>query len=142
MSLWFPIGYRITDKVQYKKPNYESKLWQILEYENNNLLIVNSELFDKWEIDNLLEDYMYNEFSFEDSIFYFIKSDKENLIRPIMETLNYVNDNDVLSFSIALNKTREKIGTDISLHDGIFLEKYSLILPIYSISEFVEDEYV
>ncbi len=142
MSLWFPIGYRITDKVQYKKPNYESKLWQILEYENNNLLIVNSELFDKWEIDNLLEDYMYNEFSFEDNIFYFIKSDKENLIRPIMETLNYVNDNDVLSFSIALNKTREKIGTDISLHDGIFLEKYSLILPIYSISEFVEDEYV
>lgn len=142
MNLWFPIGYKITDEYKYKKPKYESQSWQVIEYDNCSLLVVKKELFSKWEKDGLLEDYIYSEFSYIDEFYYFIESDNENLLRPVEKTLNFTGDNDAISFSLALDKTREKISKDISLHDGIFLEKYSLILPIYSLAEIIDDDYV
>ena len=142
MNLWFPIGYKITNEYKYKKPKYESESWQIIEYDNYSFLIVKKELFSKWKKDDLFEDYMYSEFFYSDEFYYFIESDNENLLRPVEKTLSFTDDNDAISFSLALNKTREKIGKDISLHDGIFLEKYSLILPVYSLLETVNDDYV
>lgn len=142
MNLWFPIGYKITNEYKYKKPTYESQSWQILEYDNGNLLLVRHELFNKWHKEGLLEGYMFDEFSYFEELYYFIESNKDNLLRPVEKTLNFIDDNDAISFSLALDKTREKISKDISLHDGIFLEKYSLILPIYSLAEKVDDDYV
>ena len=142
MNLWFPIGYKITNEYKYKKPKYESESWQIIEYDNYSFLIVKKELFSKWKKDDLFEDYMYSEFFYIDEFYYFIESDNENLLIPVEKTLSFTDDNDAISFSLALNKTREKIGKDISLHDGIFLEKYSLILPVYSLLEIVNDDYV
>lgn len=142
MNLWFPIGYKITNEYKYKKPKYKSQSWQILEYDNDNLLLVRHELFNKWTKDSLLEDYMFDEFVYSDELYYFIESDKDNLLRPVEKTLNFIDDNDAISFSLALDKTREKAGKDISLHDGIFLEKYSLILPVHSLAEQVDDDYV
>ena len=142
MNFWFPIGYEITNEYNYKKPKYESESWQILEYDNRNLLLVKHELFNKWRKESLLEDYMYDKFEYSDEIYYFIESGKDNLLRPVEKTLNFIDDNDAISFSLALNKTREKLSEDISLHDGIFLEKYSIILPIYSFVEHISDDYV
>jgi cell division protease FtsH len=142
MNLWFPIGYKITNEYKYKKPKYESQSWQILEYDNGNLLLVRHELFNKWSKESLLEDYMFDEFSYSEELYYFIESDKDNLLRPVEKTLNFTDDNDAISFSLALDKTREKISKNISLHDGIFLEKYSLILPAHSLAEQVDDDYV
>ena len=142
MNLWFPIGYKITNKYNYKKPKYESEAWQILEYDNGNLLLVKHELFNKWRKESLLEDYMFDEFEYSDEIYYFIESGEDNLLRPVEKTLNFTDDNDAISFSLALNKTREKLSEEISLHDGIFLEKYSIILPIYSLVEHISDDYV
>ncbi len=142
MNLWFPIGYKITNEYNYKKPKYESEAWQILEYDNGNLLLVKHELFNKWRKESLLEDYMFDEFEYSDEIYYFIESGEDNLLRPVEKTLNFTDDNDAISFSLALNKTREKLSEEISLHDGIFLEKYSIILPIYSLVEHISDDYV
>lgn len=142
MNLWFPIAYKITDEYEYKKPKYESQFWQILEYENSRLLLVKQQLFEKWASNSLLEDYMFNNFVYSDELYYVIESDNENLLRPVEKTLSFADDNDALSFSLALDKTREKIDKNISLHDGIFLEKYSLILPVYSLAEYVDDDYV
>jgi AAA+ superfamily predicted ATPase len=142
MNFWFPIGYKITNEYNYKKPKYESESWQIIEYDNSSLLLVNQVLFNKWTEKNLLEDYMFDEFVYSNEIYYFIESGKDNLLRPVEKTLNFINDNDAISFSLALNKTREKLSEDISLHDGIFIEKYSLILPIYSLAEYISDDYV
>jgi hypothetical protein len=142
MNLWFPIGYKITNKYKYKKPTYEGLHWQIIEYANSSLLVVNQALFAKWDKDNLLEDYMFDKFSYSDELYFYIESDNDNILRPVDKTLNFVDDNDAISFSLALKKTREKISKYISLHDGIFLEKYSLILPVYSLTEYVDDDYV
>ena len=142
MNLWFPIGYKITNEYEYKKPKYESQSWQIAEYDNSSLLLVRQELFNKWRKESLLEDYMFDEFLYSDEVYYFIESGKDNLLRPVEKTLNFTDDNDAISFSLALDKTREKLNKDISLHDGIFLEKYSLILPVYSLAEKVDDDYV
>ena len=142
MNLWFPIGYKITNEYEYKKPKYESQSWQIAEYDNSSLLLVRQELFNKWRKESLLEDYMFDQFLYSDEVYYFIESGKDNLLRPVEKTLNFTDDNDAISFSLALDKTREKLNKDISLHDGIFLEKYSLILPVYSLAEKVDDDYV
>jgi len=142
MNFWFPIGYDITKDYKYKKPRFTSEFWQILEYENSNFLLATSELYVKWIMDNLLEKYMYEQFSFNDQDYLLINSDKENTLRPIEKPLNYVDDNDAISFSLSMNKTREKIDSIVSLHDGIFLEKYSLVLPVYSSTEQISDDYV
>ena len=142
MNFWFPIGYKITNEYNYKKPKYESESWQILEYDKGNLLLVKHELFNKWRKESLLEDYMFDEFEYSDEIYYFIESGKDNLLRPVEKTLNFTDDNDAISFYLALNKTREKLSEEISLHDGIFLEKYSIVLPIYSLIEHISDDYV
>lgn len=142
MNLWFPIGHEMTKDFKYRKPKFESDSWQIIEYEKNNALIASPEISSKWKQNSLLEDYMFDEFSFFDNVYLFIVSDKENLLRPVENTLRHADDNDIISFFIALEKTREKVDSTISLHDGIFLEKYSLILPVYSISEYVSDDYV
>jgi len=142
MNLWFPIEYEVTKGYKYKKPKFESDSWQILEYKNCNLLLANLELYSKWLDDNLLENYMYEFFSFNNKDYLLIISDKENLLRPIEKPLNHINDNDAISFSLSIDKTREEIDSTVSLHDGVFLEKYSLILPSYLISEQVSDDYV
>lgn len=142
MNFWFPIGYKITNEYNYKKPKYESESWQILEYDKGNLLLVKHELFNKWRKESLLEDYMFDEFEYSDEIYYFIESGKDNFLRPVEKTLNFTDDNDAISFYLALNKTREKLSEEISLHDGIFLEKYSIVLPIYSLIEHISDDYV
>ena len=142
MNLWFPIGYKITNEYKYKKPKYANEFWQIVVYENSSLLLARQELFSKWANNSLLEDYMFDEFVYSNQLYYFIESDNDNLLRPTEKTLNFIDDNDAISFSLALNKTRENISKEVSLHDGIFLEKYSLILPSYSIAEQVDDEYV
>jgi len=142
MNLWFPIACKITDEYKYKKPKYEGQSWQIVKYSHSSLLLAKEELFGKWVQYSLLEDYMFDKFVYADKLYYFIESDNGNLLRPVEKTLNFTNDNDTISFSLALDKTREKISKDISLHDGIFLEKYSLILPIYSLLEQVGDDYV
>lgn len=109
MNLWFPIGYKITNEYEYKKPKYESQSWQIAEYDNNSLLLVRQELFNKWRKESLLEDYMFDEFLYSDEVYYFIESGKDNLLRPVEKTLNFTDDNDAISFSLALDKTREKL---------------------------------
>ena len=142
MNFWFPIGYKIIDKYKYKKPEHDSQFWQIIKYDNCSLLVIKKELFNKWQNHNLLENYMYSKFSYMDEFYYFIESDNQNILSPVEKTLNFTDDNDAISFSLAIEKTREKINENISLHDGIYLEKYSLILPMYSLEEIVDDDYV
>ncbi len=142
MNLWFPIGYNIINSFAYKKPLLQDESWQILKYEDNSLLIVDALLLNHWLNDNLLESYMYSEFLYDDKKFYCLESNNENILSTIKYTLNYIDDNDVLSFYAALKKTRDLLGKETSLHDGIFIEKYSIILPTYSLSESVDDEYI
>lgn len=136
--MMFPINYKILDDYLYKKPAYSGKLWEIIEYPNENLLIVHESLFDKWTHDNLLVYCQYNTVSFDDTIYYVFKSDKEYYLLHINCHMHNVNISDIESLIISFHNTREKI-KDISLTDSIFYEKYSIILPIYTEDNYIDD---
>ena len=138
----FPFGYEIFTGYYYKKPAFTGDFWEILEYDKETLLVVQDKLFEKWRDNRLLDGYMYGEFCYLDDRFYFIKSNFEYLLRPVNKALKYIDDNDALSFYLALKNTRTKLGDQISLYDGLFLELYSLILPVFSDEKFVDDEIV
>lgn len=142
MNLWFAISYEFLDGYKYKIPKFEGEFWQILEYENTILLIATDEIFSKWTENNLFEYDIFIKFDYLAKEYYCIQSSREFLLRPANEYLEYVNDDEAISFSLALDKTMENLDKSISLHDGIFIEKYLLILPVYSNADFISNDYV
>lgn len=135
----FPINYKLLDDYLYKKSSYSGMSWEILEYSDETLLIVHESLFNKWSRDNLLIYCQYGTISFDDTKYYIFKSDKEYCLLPLNCYDDDIDTNDIESLIVSVRNTREKIPDNISLADGIFYEKYSIVLPTYTENNFIDD---
>jgi cell division protease FtsH len=132
MDAWFPINYPLPGNFVYKKTLSYGANWQIIDTTQGKALIVKNELIDKWADDALIEKEYFQLFEFGKEKFGLLKSGKNHILEYLGESLYEIDDiNDALSFAKALRITREK-NRNISLSDGIFVEKISLILPTYT----------
>ena len=147
---WMPIGYRFPDNVEIRQALFDGGDWQIYKSLNDLfILVVKERMFERWSKSNLVKREIFLKIDFADEVFYQLTSNDK--IYPInfssyqdSQLANYFYPKDmteVEDFSKAYKKTRA-IDKVSSLHDGLYIKDISLILPTYSLSSFINDDFV
>ena len=140
MNVWLPVNYPLPDKVIYKRVLSFGQYWQIIDTTSGKALIVKSQLISKWIESGLVEKEYFDFFDFGKEEYGLFISGENPILEDLEECLFEPADiNDVLSFANSLRITR-KIDKEVSLSDGIFVEKLSRILPTYNNELKMKDE--
>ncbi len=140
---WFPQNYQITQDISLGKARFAGKKWQIFENTcaDELVLIVEQSLAVKWIEKSFLPKDVFGEFSFSQTDYCFVCSGEDALLLPVNGEQWAISDEDGLSFATALSESR-KIDPDTSFAEGIFIERYSRILPQYDENLNLSDDVV
>ena len=139
---WLPLKYELPDSTKLGRLLYNDRDWQIFRTsENNSVLIAQSSLADRWIEAGLILDKALQKFSFGENHFRALVSEVGKRLEPVAENKLPKSKTEGLSFAISLNETR-KIAEIAPLHDAIYSERYSRLLPTWTLTEKITDEEV
>jgi len=139
---WIPIGFCFPDGLKTRLAIQDGENWQLYEADKDNkVLVVRKSLGVRWLDEGLLTSNALILFNLGKDEYYSLSSSKEHMLCPVTRCPSIGNKNEVISFAEALRLTRE-IDKSNSLHDSIYVEKYSRLLPTYCISDSVGDDIV
>ena len=137
---WLPLKHELPDGSILGQLLHRGCDWQIYQLDNeHSMLIVQSAIAEKWAKANLLPDTVWDAFSFGQDHYRAITSEPRCRLEPV--ALHHAPDTkvDALSFALSLRETR-RIAADVPLHDAIYVERYSRLLPTWTSSEGSSDE--
>ena len=139
---WFPLNYVLPDGYKLGRLLYSGSEWQVycLDVENS-ILIVRSHLANRWVESKLIPDTILEFVLFGNEDFRAICSGPGKRLEPVYQNKSPNTKADGLSFALSLRETR-KISAEILLHDAIYVERYSRLLPTWTVSEASADEVV
>lgn len=137
---WFPLKHKLPDGFSLGQLLHSGCHWQIYRIDGEkSVLIVQSALADRWMESKLLPDTVWDPFSFGQDHYRTIISEPQHRLEPVAANCSPNNKVDALSFALSLRETR-KINGDVALHDAIYMERYSRLLPTWTGSEGSTDE--
>lgn len=138
MSQFLPRGCHISEENRIKKMVANGCDWQIyLTNLDSYVLAVKMSLYEKWISDFSLPDGIFLEDSINDCKVFL--SSNHYLVSSL-ERGPYPEDNgQIEAFSIAF-KTAKDLFPDADVHDAIYIEEFSLILPVTSGNHGLVDE--
>jgi len=137
---WFPLKHKLSDGVQLGELLHGDCDWQIYQLDHRKtILIVQSILADKWIELNLLPETVWTPFSFDRDDYRFITSEPHQRLEPNAGSRSPDTKPDALAFALSLRETR-KVEADVPLHDAIYVERYSRLLPTWTSVEESTDE--
>ncbi|MCH3914121.1 MAG: ATP-binding protein [Acidaminococcaceae bacterium] len=135
---WLPIGYNIIFGNKIKKLEYFGDDWQIFSGDETKFILVNKRLAEKWIATELINREQLINVKYGEEQFYVLIVAGNGYVFPMQDSIGPDSKTDAMAFATALKKTRNSV-KDVSLHDAIYVEKYSLLLPTYSVSEGCDD---
>ena len=139
---WIPVGFCFPDDLKTRLAIQGGENWQIYETDiDKKVLVARKSLGARWLEDGLLTSNALIAFNIGKDEYYSLTSGKEHMLCPVTKCPSLGNKNEAVSFAEAFRLTRE-IDKSSSLHDSIYVEKYSRLLPTYCISDSVEDDVV
>ena len=139
---WLPIGYQLPTNSVFKSTILTGNDWQIYESKNGELfLIVKIPLATKWINRGLLTYTLFKEIHFGKDSYLVLSSSQNWILSPIMKCDIPKSKSEAYSFALALRETR-KIDEISPLHDALYIEKYSRLLPTFTLSDIVTDDFV
>lgn len=142
IDVWLPFGHRLPDGNVTRLALYEGAGWQILETQGRGrVLLVHEELAQRWFNSGLLISESVSKFGYGSQKFYAISSGLDQSLCPICESSSPNNKAEALAFALAFKETRQ-IDSESPLQDALYVEKFSRLLPTYSISSRTEDDIV
>ena len=137
---WFPAKHELPDGSRLGWRLHSGADWQICRLDKeNSILIVRSSLADRWVELRLLPDTVLDSFSFGKEDYRAISSGPGQRLEPVVASGSPDTKADGLSFALSLRETR-KIDAEVPLHDAIYVERYSRLLPTWTVSEASSDE--
>ncbi len=137
---WFPAKQELPDGSRLGRLLHSDFDWQIYRLDKeNSILIVRSSLADRWVESKLLPDTVLGSFSFGKEDYMAIFSGPGQRLEPVAASGSPDTKADGLSFALSLRETR-KIGAEVPLHDAIYVERYSRLLPTWTVSEGSSDD--
>ncbi|WP_254699778.1 ATP-binding protein [Trinickia violacea] len=98
-------------------------------------------MFTKWLSSGLIELGDFYRFTFGAETYHEVSSGPSQLLAPLSDCRSPNNKNEALTFATALRETRA-IDPDSALHDSIYVERFSRLLPTYRTISRVEDDVV
>lgn len=139
---WFPINYELTDGLKLRKLLSACDDWQLYgDGHGSRALICSPELRGRWVETGLMDETSLAEVSFGPDRYFLIESGENQQLAPVTEFISPGTKADAAAFAVSLEQTRHIID-EVSLHDAIYVERLSRLLPTWTVSEKVIDEQV
>ncbi|MGM9553503.1 MAG: AAA family ATPase [Faecousia sp.] len=128
MAQWLPRGLTVAEETRIKKMISEGENWQI--YATNldtYVLAVTNAVHRQWVRDYALADGLFTEVTVDET-YKMLCSTGNYLISSLEKGPFPENNGQIEAFSITFRTTLESF-PDMDLHDAIYIEEYSLLLP-------------
>ena len=139
---WLPIGYKMPDGAEILRILEGGNSWQIFaSNQDANFLIASRTLAEKWSKEGIIESTLFQDFEFGGNDYCILKSPSKHELRSILDSNPIVEKVDALAFALTINETRKRI-SNVSLHDAIYVEQHSRLLPTWTLSPSVPDEVI
>lgn len=142
LDAWLPVGFATPDGELARLAMHEGTNWQIYEAQGGGrILVAKSVLAARWVESGLLDSSQIRSFKFGGEEYCEFSSGIDYVLAPVVESNSPESKNEALSFAESLKASRD-IDTTSSLHDAIYAERLSRLLPTYSLSARVSDDVV
>lgn len=139
---WLARGSMLPDGSKTRKLISCADEWQIFSTSGDGFaLIVKPSLLHKWEDAQLIAPNLFSGISVGDDL-YFVFVGMHGYMISSIQSGPYPNTSiEAKAFSIALRESRKLIGS-LSLHDALYIEQISKLLPTYTVTESFDDQTV
>lgn len=142
IDAWLPVGFSTPDGERARLALHEGTDWQIYEAQGGGrILVAKSVLAARWIESALLDASQIRSFRFGGEEYCEFSSGIDYVLAPVIESNSPESKNEALSFAESLKATRD-IDVTCSVHDAIYVERLSRLLPTYSLSARVSDDVV
>lgn len=131
---WFPARYELPDGSVLGNLAWSGADWQIFKKTpRDSVLVAKSGLADRWISRGLVAQEGFQQFTYGSERYAFRLCGEGFQLAPVGEWTSADTKVDALSFAVSVRETR-KIDADSSLHDGIYVERLSRILPTWTLT--------
>lgn len=139
---WLPERHRLADGTVVGRLLHSGAEWQILALRGNaRLLAAHPSLVERWTRGGLVSDTLFEATEVGDVKMALLRSGTDRRIEPAADAALPQRMEDCIAFALSLRETR-KVESDAPLHDALYVERYSRLLPTWTVSERVPDEKV
>ena len=139
---WFPLQHTLPDGSTLGRVMHAGPDWQIFRLRGDGrMLVARSALADRWISLRLIPDTVQQSFVFAEKPYRAIASRADQRLEPVGDGEPPDSKSDALAFALSLSETR-KLDARTPLHDSIYVERFSRLLPTWTISECLGDEEV
>ena len=142
IEAWFPIGFVFPNGLSSRLPEHEGVDWQIFVTKGSGrILVVKDSLAKQWFESTLVSENIFDYFEFGEDVYYSFSSEDGYVLSPLSACVSPEDKSQALAFAEAIHATR-KIDKNSSLHDAIYIEKISRLLPTMTMSAQIKDDVV
>ncbi|MEQ1814794.1 MAG: ATP-binding protein [Candidatus Nitrotoga sp.] len=142
LDAWLPVGFSTPDGERARLALHEGTDWQIYEAQGGGRILVTKQLLAaRWIESGLLDASQIRSFEFGGEKYCEFSSGIDYVLAPVIESHSPESKNEALSFAESLKATRD-IDATSSVHDAIYVERLSRLLPTYSLSARISDDVV
>ena len=139
---WFPLQHKLADGSALGRLMHAGSDWQIFRVKGNGrMLVARSALADRWVASQLIPDTVLHPFESGHDTFKALASGPDQRLEPVIEGGSPDSKADGLAFAQSLSETR-KVDAATPLQDAIYAERFSRLLPTWTVSERATDEEV
>ncbi len=139
---WLPAQYEILKGMPLGRLVHSGPEWQMYRSGREQVvLIASNDLADRWIETELLPVEVLDSFAFGGNSWRFLLSGVGLRLEPVAGWSSPTSKADGLAFAVSLRETR-KIHSTVPLHDAIYAERHSRLLPTWTVSETSTDEEV
>ncbi len=136
---WFPMKYELPDGTVLGRLFTANGDWHIYRVDRSNkVLVARVALANQWISSGLLIESASLPFNFGQDKFVAIASGADQQLVPVGDFTSPETKADALAFAVSLRESR-RIMEDVPLHDAIYVERFSRLLPTWTVSEVLED---
>ena len=142
LDAWLPVGYELPGKLRVRGPVAEGRDWQICEIRGGGrVLLAREPIARRWFDAGFLEEGTFSSFEYGTDRILFLDSGESRSLEPIELSPSPDTKSEALARATAFAATRAIEGTS-SLHDAIYVERFSKLLPTWTLSSSVPDDVV
>ena len=139
---WLPVGFRLPDDGCCRSAQWGGGDWQLYETDGGGrLLVAREELARRWAAAGLVTTEALPELAFGQDRFRYLRSTSQHALVPVDQAVGPSTKSEAAAFALALRRTRIAM-QEASLHDAIYVERLSVLLPVWSLSSAVADDVV
>lgn len=137
---WFPARNQLPDGSRLGRMLSSGADWQIYRLDkDDSILIARQGLADRWVESRFVPDSVLDSFTFGKEEYRAITSRSGQRLEPVAENSSPDTKADGLAFALSMRDTR-KLDAEAPFHDAIYVERYSRLLPTWTVSEGNTDE--